>query len=272
MKYVPKELKGNVNVSRTSPLKELTILLGGILGITIAVYAALGFALDLVVTSLPVSIEHKLGSLYSSVYEDSKVTPAGTALQSMLDRLAAEIPPGKDSGQPIPEYRVHIVTSTSENAFALPGGNIVVFSALVKESASENELAFVLAHELGHFANRDHLRGLGRRLVLLTASAALFGGDSRVSGFIMNSLLSVEMKFSQHQESAADLWALDLLNRRYGHVAGATDFFKRMSKQEKRGRFLYYFATHPFPESRIRKLEEKIEEKQYLLKDKTPRE
>ncbi|MEN8263655.1 MAG: M48 family metallopeptidase [Nitrospirota bacterium] len=269
MKYVPKELRGNVNVSRTSPLKEFAILLGGILGIVIVVYAALGIALDLVVTSLPVSIEQKLGSLYSSVYEDSEVTPAGTALQLMLDRLAAEIPTNKDSVQPPPEYKIHIIANTRENALALPGGNIVIFSALVKGAGSKNELAFVLAHELGHFANRDHLRGLGRRLVLLAASAALFGGDSRVSGFIMNSLLSVEMKFSQHQESAADLWALDLLNRRYGHVAGATDFFKRMSKQENRGRFSYYFATHPFPENRIRTLEKKIEEKEYLLKDKT---
>ena len=268
MKYVPKELRGNVNVSRTSPLKEFAILLGGILGIIIVVYAALGIALDFIVTSLPVSIEQKLGSLYSSIYEDSEVTPAGTALQSMLDRLADEIPSNKISGQPHPEYKVHIIPETRENAMALPGGNIVIFSALVQGAGSENELAFVLAHELGHFANRDHLRGLGRRLVLLAASAALFGGESRVSGLIMNSLLNVEMKFSQHQESAADLWALDLLNRRYGHVAGATDFFKRMSNQEKRGRFLYYFATHPFPEHRIKNLEKMIQGEKYLLKDK----
>ena len=45
------------------------------------------------------------------------------------------------------------------NAVALPGGNIVVFAGLLKEIKSENELAMILGHELGHFAHRDHLRG-----------------------------------------------------------------------------------------------------------------
>jgi predicted Zn-dependent protease len=270
MKYTPKELKGNVNVSRTSPVKEFFLLLGSLLGIVIIIYAALGIAVDIVVARLPLKVEHRLGSFFSSVYDKSESTPAGTQLQFMLDKLAGEVPFNKSSPQQGMQYKVHIIPDPRVNALALPGGNIVVFSALIKETGSENELAFVLAHELGHFANRDHLRGLGRRLVLLAASAVLFGGDSRVSNLLMNSLLNVEMKFSQNQETMADLWALDLLNRRYGHVAGATDFFEKMSKKEKRGRIMYYFATHPYPENRVKDLEKKIQEKKYLLKEKMP--
>jgi Zn-dependent protease with chaperone function len=91
----------------------------------------------------------------------------------MLDGLAEDIPFNESSRQQDMQYKIHIIPDPRINAMALPGGNIVVFSALIKETGSENELAFVLAHELGHFANRDHLRGLGRRLLLLTASAAL---------------------------------------------------------------------------------------------------
>ena len=88
----------------------------------------------------------------------------------------------------------------------------------------------------------------------------------------MNSLLNVEMKFSQRQEKMADLWALDLLNNRYGHVSGAADFFEKMSKKEKKGRILYYFAPHPYPENRVKTLEEQIQEKGYLVlvKEKIP--
>lgn len=150
----------------------------------------------------------------------------------------------------------------------MPGGNIIVFSGLIDSVESENELAFVLAHELGHFTHKDHLRGLGRGLVLLMSSISLFGSDSFITGFIMNSLSNVEMKFSQRQERMADLWALDLLNRRYGHIGGAIDFFEKMAKKEKKGRFLYFFATHPYPQSRVRALKEQIQSKGYLVKEK----
>jgi len=264
VKYTPKEIKENVNVSRHSPIKELFILLGGVLGVVIVVYIALGFAVDLAVSKLPPEVEQSLGKLFSGLYENAEKTPAGIRLQQILDSLVKELPQEKI------QYKVHLIPDSKVNAMALPGGNIVVFSALVKEVDSENALAFVLAHELGHFANRDHLRGLGRRLVLLTISVTLLGGDSPATNFLMNSLMNVEMKFSQRQERMADLWALNLLNRRYGHVSGATDFFENMSKKEKGGRLLYYFATHPYPKDRVKILKEQIQERGYLVKEKIP--
>jgi predicted Zn-dependent protease len=266
MKYTPKELKGNINISQTSPIREFFILLGGVLGVILLIYIALGFAVDIIVPKLSPEIEQSLGRLYSKIYENTEKTTAWIRLQLILDELVNKLP------QRELQYKVHLVSNSQINAMALPGGNIVVFSGLIKEVKSENELAFVLAHELGHFANRDHLRGLGRRLVLLTISIALLGRDSSATNFLMNSLLNVEMKFSQRQEKMADLWALDLLNNRYGHVSGATDFFKKMSKKEKKGRILYYFATHPYPKNRVKTLEEQIQEKRYLVlvKEKIP--
>ena len=264
MKYTPRELKDNVNISWTSPLKELFLLLGGVLGIVLLVYIALGFAVDVVVKKLPAEIEKDLGGLYSGMYENTEKTPAGLRLQQILDELVKQLPEREL------QYKARLVHGSRANALALPGGNVIIFSALIKEIDSENTLAFVLAHELGHFANRDHLRGLGRRLVLLFFSVALLGTDSSVTNFIMSSVINVEMKFSQRQEKMADLFALDLLNRRYGHVSGATDFFERMSKKEKMSHILYYFTTHPYPESRVGILNEKIKEKGYAMKEKIP--
>ena len=271
MKYTQKELKGNVNVSRTSPIKEFFILSGGILGVILVIYIVLGFAVDFVVSRLPTDVEQSLGRLYSGMYENAKKTPAEIRLQQILDELVKQLPTG-DVPQPHGKllYKVHLVPNSQVNAMALPGGNIVVFTALIKEVESENEMAFVLAHELGHFANRDHLRGLGRRLVLLVISTTLLGADNSATEFLRNSLLNVEMKFSQRQEREADQWALDLLNNRYGHVSGATDFFEKMSKRDKRGRILYYFATHPYPEDRVQVLEKQIQDNGYLLKEKVP--
>ena len=264
MKYTPKELKGNVNVSQTSPLKEFFLLLGALLGIVLIIYVGLGFAVDLVIPRLPAEIERSLGQVFSGIYADTEQTPASDQLQELLDKLLQEYPEEKRN------YRTHLVPKCLVNAMALPGGNIVVFSGLIEEVESENELTFVLAHELGHFANRDHLRGLGRGLVLLTISTALLGTDNAVNELIMNSLVNVQMKFSQEQERKADLYGLDLLNKRYGHVGGATDFFQKMAAREKKSRLSYYFASHPYPLDRVEDLKEEIQLKGYQEKEKTP--
>ena len=264
MKYTPRELEGNVNISRTSPVREFMLLLGGLLAVVLITYAALGLAVDLVVLHVPDRIEQNLEALFSRSYKNAEKTAAGMRLQRLLDDLAKEFPEEQR------RYTVYLVPRPEANALAFPGGTIVVFSELIKEAESENEMAFVLAHELGHFANRDHLRALGRRLVLLTMSAVLLGQDSSVTRFLTNSLLTVEMKFSQEQEEMADLWALDLLYRRYGHVAGATDVLERLAEKEQERRFRYYFATHPHPRDRVKMLNEQIRRRKYSVVERTP--
>jgi predicted Zn-dependent protease len=265
MKYTPKEIQENVNVSQTSPLKELFLLLGGALGILLVIYIVLGFAVDLIVPRLPPGIEGALGELYTQRFAGEEQTAGDEYLQKLLNDLVKELPE-----DPIGYYYVHLISSSQPNALALPGGHIIVLSALVEELDSENELAFILAHELGHFANRDHLRGLGRGLVMMAISAVLFGVDNELTGFLMNSLMNVEMKFSQRQETKADLFALELLNRRYGHIAGATDFFRKAAEKETRSRLAYYFATHPYPEDRVATLQQQIQKKGYAVGERRP--
>lgn len=265
MRYEPREIEENVNVSSTHPLKELAVLLGGALGILIGVYVLLGFAVDLVVPRLPAGVEEGLGSMYSGMYAGTEETEAGKKLQELLEGLTSKLP---DEGEM--HYSVHLVNSPVVNAMAVPGGNIVVYSGLIKEMESENELTFVLAHELGHFSNRDHLRGLGRGLVLTVISATILGHDSEVTQFLMNSLVNVEMKFSQKQELRADRFALDLVENRYGHASGSADFFARLAGKKKEGRLAYYFASHPHPEIRVEALEKRISDEGYALKEKAP--
>ena len=264
MKYTPKELKGNVNISHTSPIKEFLVLLGGLLAIVLAIYILLGFAVNLIAPRLSPEIEQGIGIIFSNVYEQKEKSPADARLQELFDGLVNET---SWKGM---QFTVSLVPDPRVNAMALPGGRVVVFQGLIKEVESENELAFVLAHELGHFANRDHLRGLGRMLVFVAISATILGPDSSVTAFLMNSLQNVEMKFSQNQEQSADLYALDLLYKRYGQVAGARDFMERIGGKEKRGRFLYYFSTHPHPKERVNALEERIRSRGYRVEEKIP--
>jgi predicted Zn-dependent protease len=264
MKFTPKEFTEEVNFPKEAPLKELGILLGGILGIIVLIYILIGFAVDIIVTRYPVKIEQTLVNLYSQRYKSVERTETELKLQEVLDKLVKQ-PAVSDQ-----KYSVYIHNKDIINAMALPGGNIVIFSGLLKEVESENELAFVLAHELGHYAHNDHLRSLGRGLVFVVISTVLFGNDSSVTSFILNSVQNVESRFSQQQEMAADLWAVNLLNKRYGHVSGSLEFLEKMSKREKLNKFFYFFATHPHPEDRVYVCKKAIKQNGYLQKEVIP--
>jgi len=264
MQYTPKEIKGNVNVSKKSPLKELFSLLSILLGTLIVVYILLGFLVDVIVPHLPDSIEQNLGSFSAKfIEEEEKILTKEKPTQDLLNDLAKNLQDKK-------EYKVTVIKNKKSNAIALPGRNIVVFSGLLDEVESENELAFVLSHELGHFANKDHLKGLGRGLVFFALSNIFFGQDSSVSNFLGNSLLGLEMKFSQAQEKAADIFAIDLMYKKYKHLGGATDFFEKMKRKEKAPKFFYFFATHPHSQARIKVIQEKIKQQHYLVAETIP--
>ena len=263
MKFRPKALTGNVNVSSGHPLTELAWLLGGLLTLLLAVYLAFWLISELVAPRVPVAVEvwageHLLGQL------EQKSNPS---LQQRLDELLAVVP----AESPLLRYNFSVSVANNEeiNALALPGGHILVFSGLLKEIRSENELAMILAHELGHYARRDHLRGMGRGLGMTLVLATLFDQDSRAAGIASSFFSGLEMRYSQEQEGAADSFGLQLLAARYGHAGGATDFFERLA--DKAGsRFTYLLASHPHPHARIASLQRMITAAGYRLAETLP--
>jgi predicted Zn-dependent protease len=261
VKYTSREFKTNVNVSRTSPLKEFFVLSGGILAILIVIYVILGVCVDFIAPRLPFEVEQALGKPFEKIYANAEENEESQKLRQLVQSFVEVMPEKRMS------FRVYLVNNRTVNAMALPGGNIVVFTGLMDEFESEKEIAFVLAHELGHFANWDHLTGLGRRLLLYSFLTLLVGSDNSLTDFIGQSLDGVQMKFSQHQETMADKYALDLMNRRYGQVTGAMEFMQKIAVKEKRGRLAYYFSTHPHPEVRIATIKSEIQRKGYLVRN-----
>jgi Zn-dependent protease with chaperone function len=259
VKYTPKELKENVNVSHTSPIKEFFLLLGGVLAFLVVIYVILGFCVDLIAPLLSEETERTLGRPFEKIYAGAEKNEDSQKLWVLLKGLE-EVMPEKRMA-----FKVHLLKNTAVNAVALPGGNIVIYTGLREEVDSDEEIAFVLAHELGHFANRDHLKSLGRGLLLYSFLAITMGSDSSLTNFIGQSLTGVHMKFSQHQETMADKYALDLMNRRYGQVAGAIEFMQKIAAKEKRGHLAYYFSTHPHPETRLNSMENEIRVKGYIM-------
>lgn len=265
MKFIPKEIEGNVNVSSTHPLAELAWLIGGLAFILTVAWFALGLATELAATKIPVAAENWLGERALAALK----VEANPALDKRLQALVQALP--ADSPLHGYHFTVHRLESDEINAVALPGGHIVVFSGLLQKVNSENELAMVLAHELGHFAHRDHLKGLGRGLGIAVAAMLLIGPDNSATQLATNLFLPLQARYSQKQEAAADAFGVDLLTARYGHAGGATAFFDRLTA-EAGAPLAYVLASHPHPGERIARIRERIAQQRFEEKTTVPLE
>lgn len=265
MKYTPRQAKTNVNVTPTSPVKEFFVLTGGLVVIVVGIYFLLGLAVNLLVPHLSVNFEIKLADTLMPKFEKPAEFKTHEAyLQALADNI-------QDSCARLPyNFKIHFNSADQFNAVALPGGHIIVFKDLFAAAEAENELAFVLAHEMGHYANRDHLKAMGRGLVFMAVSTALFGADSGVSNLIGSGLGLTELRFSRGQETRADEFALGALNCAYGHIGGATEFMQKFPKEADPGKVGHYFSSHPEIQRRIGHLVDIIESEHLPAGDLKP--
>lgn len=264
MLYRPALLKKNVNVSPKSPLKEFCILFAGLSTLLLLVFWALGFFVDAAVATISPEMEQTLFAAVSSSSKRHTDLPSEkeAALQSIIHKLEQCL------AIPYP-VSIHIKESPQVNASVLPGGTIIVMSGLLKKANSENELAFVLAHELGHCLNRDHLKAMGRRIVILALSAMITGTNSDISRLLVPAERVGYTDYSRNQELAADKTALLALNCTYGHVGGATDLFEAMGTDRKRMNAKTFppISSHPDFRTRIDKLKKISQARGLLVKD-----
>ncbi len=250
MRHVPRQPREGINVSATHPLVEAGTLVAGLTAIFIAIVLLLIFLIEVVLYFVPAEKEAALFRDWLPV-DLVTVSPADERLyqaQLLVDRLAVY---WEESPY---EFRVEIDDSAVANAMALPGGLIVVTQGLLDAVESENELAFVIGHELGHFRNRDHLRALGRGIVLSMFFAVTTGSDVSGLGIKVSDLAL--RGFSRRQEHAADEFGLAIVHRHYGHLDEAWRLFERWHESEGNASdIVAYTSTHPQPDDRIRQLE-----------------
>ena len=254
MKFDPSLPEDGINVSRTHPLREALLLVGGVVAIAIALAFAAGVAADFVAPRIPVELEQRLfsGWFARARETDEAADPRELPIAGLLDRLVGHWPESPYA------FEIAIWDTPEPNAVALPGGVIAVTAGLLETVESENELAFVLGHELGHFRNRDHLRGLGRGVAfsLLLVAVGVGGGGGAVE---LASLAGqfAQRGFDREQEIEADRFGLALLAAEYGHVSGAETFFEHLPEVGGPGEraLAGYFSTHPLHADRIQALQ-----------------
>jgi predicted Zn-dependent protease len=156
------------------------------------------------------------------------------------------------------QYDVHVSEDETLNAFAMPGGVIVVYTGLIAATKSPEELAGVLAHEVQHVEQRHSLRGMVKEMGL-RGLWSLATGDlgGTLAGQAMLEITS--LKFSRDAESEADQKGFDALVNANIDPAGMPAFFKTMSEQAADAPAAF-LSTHPLSVDREHELQQRVEQ------------
>ena len=247
MDFEPRTPKEGINVSKEHPLVEATTLIVGLSIIFAIIVVALIFMVEIALYFVPVEKEAALFEdwLPEDILTVSPNDERLEKLETVLWRLSRHYP------ESAYKFRIEIDDSETMNAMALPGGLIVVTAGLLDKVETENELAFILGHEMGHFRNRDHMRALGRGVVISIMFATISGSGAGTE--LGASIADLTLRgFSRGQEAAADEFGLGIVQQEYGHVANSWRFFERIDEEEHISiEFLTYLSTHPSPDDRV---------------------
>jgi predicted Zn-dependent protease len=197
--------------------------------------------------------EKKLGDVLfeQSVLADSSKHPIvhSRLLDSAIDIISERLLSKIDS--PLFAYHFYVVDKKEVNAFTLPGGNIVIYTGLLSFCNSPEDLAAVLAHELGHAQKRHVVTKLVNELGITLTFSILSGGNASVIREIVRT--AVSGTFSRDMEREADSFSFSLMERSRLDPSTLSSFFRRMKKEsEYDAQFLEFASTHPSNSERIR--------------------
>jgi len=189
------------------------------------------------------------------VLHDSRARRVEDVGNRLVDAL-----PSKERGPW--DYRFYLIDSKEVNAFALPGGNVFVFTGLYDRMRTEDELASVMGHELTHVRKEHWANAAAKQkkrqtglLVLLGLTRAPNGWQSAAG--LLDNLLS--LKYSRSEEDQADELGLqDMVAAGY-NPRGMLDLFQTLKAASGGGGGPAFLADHPLTNQRIDRTQERID-------------
>lgn len=194
----------------------VSLVLGGIYGIP-----ALA---DRIAPLLPLRIEQLLGDAVD--VQARKMLDKGTSDRpfecgeaaggegrAALGKLIAKLEAA--AALPIP-LSAKVVRRTEANAIALPGGHIYVFEGMINKSERADELAGVIAHEIGHVAHRDGTRSILQAAGVSFLFGMLLGDFVGGTAVVIGARAVLQSSYSREVESAADRYGVALMGRAGG--------------------------------------------------------
>ncbi|MBI1339567.1 M48 family metalloprotease [bacterium] len=206
--------------------------------------------------------------------ETKKETPISRdrAANALMGRVGPKI--AQAANRPNDDWEFVVFDSEEKNAFVLPGGKVGFYKGLIDFSDSEDQVAAVLGHEVGHVTDRHAAQRISQQtaaqLGLAIGGVAVSASDMDnsqkqliMAGLGVGATVGLILPFSRQQELAADK-----LGVRYMHAAGydareAVRLWEKMGSSG--GAPPEWMSTHPSPQTRVRELREFINNNGYGL-------
>jgi Zn-dependent protease with chaperone function len=231
---------------------------GGLAAVGISAYLFMSYLPQHVAPLLSTELRNRLGKhIESTVVARSRVcsTAAGDAAMGALIANLAEGTPD------LPPIAVHVYDVPILNAFAVPGGSIIMTRELIAKADAPDEVAGVLAHEIGHVAYL-HPEAQLVRLSGMEVLGSVFTGSNGGNLTTNVAFLATLLRYSRSAEKEADSYARDALTKAAIDPEGLKRFFEKIMKIEgeheiKSGPLAALgslFATHPGTDERIKEI------------------
>ena len=172
------------------------------------------------------------------------------ALAKMIARLTDTTPT---------DYELNVAVMRHEmvNAFAAPGGQVVLVEGLIKQAKSPDEVAAVLGHEIGHVEARDATRGALRAAGSAGLLSMVFGDFAGGTAAVVIAEYTLNASYTREAEAEADTYARSMLNAANVSTAGMSDFFGSLGDLESQMPDLpIYLSSHPDTDDRAQRAAE----------------
>jgi Zn-dependent protease with chaperone function len=200
---------------------------------------------------MPLGIEDRLGratvAILAPPESRCRDAAAQSRIQPVVDRLSTA------AGR---KFTIVYVDQEIVNAFAAPGGYIVVFRGLIEQTRTPEEFAGVLAHEMQHVLLKHSARAIAREFSGRALLSLMSVDSSGTPAAIQGAARLANLSYQRDDEEAADRAGLALLARAHVATGGLIVFLRRMTTQSSSGSgATKYLSTHPAMTERIEALD-----------------
>lgn len=224
--------------------------------IVLAYIYVLPYIAEKSVRLLPLSFDNSLGNIfYQSFINENNLDSTKT---KWLDEFASELDFGEER-----ELKFAVFDSPEVNAFALPNGQIVVYSGIIENMRSSNELAGLLGHEAAHVHHRHSSQMLSRNLAGYLLVSILLSDINGIMAIITENAHQLHsLSYSRRYEQEADESGLKILIDNHINPEGMVELFEHLN-DEMDIELPQILSTHPLTKERKKNMVSLIEQSKF---------
>ncbi len=226
--------------------KKVVLLLSAVVGLAVAIYlVVIPFVTGFLAEKLPYTYQQKMGEqMFNSIIDPKTINKKATL---KVNEFVQNINFGNE--HPI---NVTVVNDKELNAFAMPGGHIVVYSKMIEATPNYPAFAALLAHEIAHEKNKHVVKSIGRNIAGYLFISLLLNDVNGVSSVLINNAQNLSsLKYSRSLEQEADDDGLAILKENAIPQIGFVDLFKVLQDSSKMEMEITLLSSHPLTKKRL---------------------